>query len=246
MRVSTLFRLLAWGFCAYYIYHIAAPTALRLYVLSPNLWKIQCGQTWLSWLSSVPFVAPGHLLENACCVGSHCVAIAKMPNELANYRVPRSLDRAIDYWCDNDYYSYLTLGRPEVCHLTLAGGNWEVDISRAFIPTLHGLAMLFLFSYALRHAMARKSTRTTVVTVQQVQTPMDVLRVRDSKVSEEVAKDLKDLLQDAEQSLKMSHEKITVPSLDADVNNLEAYIEGLPHIDADLAPKRVGPRPRKA
>ena len=119
MRVGTLFRLLAWSYCAYYIYYIAIPSTLHLYEVSPDLWNIRCGRTWLSWLSSIPFVSPGgRFLETACCVGSHCVAVAHMPSEFAKVRVARSLDQYIDYWCDSNDYSWLTFGKSGVCHFT--------------------------------------------------------------------------------------------------------------------------------
>lgn len=120
-----------------------------------------------------------------------------MPSEFARVRVARSVDHYIDYWCDDDYYSWLTFGKSEVCHLTLARGTWELDISRTFVPTLHGLAMLFLFSYTLRHAFARDSTSEAATPVeQQVRSPIEIMEVGESKVSEEVAQDLKKLLQD--------------------------------------------------
>lgn len=247
IRISSLFRLLAWGYCAYYIYYIAAPNALHLYELFPSLWNLRCGRTLLSWLSYITYVVRGgRILETACCVGSHCVAIANMPIEQAKYRVPRSLDRSIDYWCDNHYYGGLVFGKPEVCHLTLAGGRWEIDISRAFVPTLHGLAMLFLFSYALRHAMARETSTPPAVPEQQVQTPMDVLRVRDSRVSNEVAQDLKKLLSNAKSEEEIPDENVSLPGPNAGSDSLEAYIQSLPEVNTGSAPKRVGPRPRKA
>ena len=250
MRVNTLLRLLALGFYAYYVHHIAAPNVLYLYQRSSNLWNIRCGCTWLSWLSSNSFAAPGRLFETACCIGSNCVAVAKMRNDLARYRVARSVDHYIDYWFDTEHYRFLNLGRSEVCHLTLAHGTWELDISRAHFPTLHGLAMLFLFSYALRHAMAQEKVTVEVTRPtheqQQVRSPIEVMGLRDSKVSDEVAQDLKKLFQATNGEHETSDENDSSPGPDAGSDKLGAYNESLPQITAELVPKRVRPRPRKA
>ena len=170
-----------------------------------------------------------------------------MPSEFAKVRVACSLDHYIDYWCDSNDYSWLTFGKSGVCHFTLARGTWELNISGAFVPTLHGLAMLYLFSYALRHAVARESTSEASTPVeQQVRSPIENMGVRDSRVSNEVAQDLKKLLEDTMSDSETSAHKVAVPIPDSESNSLEGYVESLAQNDMDIVPRRLGPRPRKA
>ncbi len=94
--------------------------------------------------------------------------------------------------------------------------------------------------------MTRRSSVTTVILQPQVQEPANLVRVNESKVSEEAAQDLKRLSYSTKNNQQTPDEKMAVPVSDAELNDLDAYMERLPHIDAgSVVVRRVGPRPRK-
>ena len=152
MRISTLFHILLWAFCAYYVWYIATPNIILVINSFPDLWTIVCGPTRSS--SLISFMTTGvYYRETECSLGGLSIQITKHDPKILAFRAPQALDHVVKTWCDRPRTWFGDLG-PEICHLALDNGQYEISVPKMLNPTIEGAMLFLLFRQALGYLMA--------------------------------------------------------------------------------------------